>query len=137
MAVIEREKLRVYDYVSDCYKVSAQAIVYMNVIHPLETHDSAHVDHATGQVVGGAELDDGYNRRILPPINPRPPGRPRGKRIESQSQGVKLRRCSKCKEEGHYRNTCRNPRADVDAVYDGHVVHYEDFLGEEASNQWH
>jgi len=53
MAVIEREKLRVYDYVSDCYKVSAQAIVYMNAIHPLETHDSTHVDQGTDQVVGG------------------------------------------------------------------------------------
>ena len=53
MVVIEREKLRVYDYVSDCYKVSAQAIVYMNAIHPLETHDSTHVDQGTDQVVGG------------------------------------------------------------------------------------
>ena len=41
MVVIEREKLRVYDYVNDCYKHSAQAIVYMNVIHPLETHGSS------------------------------------------------------------------------------------------------
>jgi len=71
MAIIERKKLRVYDYVSDCYKLSTQAIVYMNAIHPLETHDSVHVDHWTGQVVEGEELDDGYNRRILPPINPR------------------------------------------------------------------
>jgi len=48
MTVIERKKLRVYDYVSDCYKFSAQAIVYLNVICPLETHDSAHVDDGTG-----------------------------------------------------------------------------------------
>jgi len=82
MAAIEREKLQVYDYVSDCYKLSAQEIVYMNAIHPLETHDSAHVDHRTGKVVRGKELDDGYNRRILPPINPRPSGRPHVRRIE-------------------------------------------------------
>jgi len=48
MAIIEREKLRVYDYVSDCYKLSAQVIVYLNVTHPVETHDSAHVDDSTG-----------------------------------------------------------------------------------------
>jgi len=91
---------------------------------------------ATSQVVGGVELDDGYSRRILPPINPRPAGRPRVKRIKSQSQGVKLQRCSKCKQEGHYRNTCRNPRADFDAGYDGDVVHVEDLLWGDASNQW-
>ena len=102
MAITEREKLGVYDYVSDCYKVSAQALVYMNAIHPLETHDSAHVDQRTGQVVRGEEMDDGYNRRILPPINPCPSGRPRVRRIESQRQGVKLRKCSNCGEEGHY-----------------------------------
>ena len=91
MTAIEREKLRVYDYVSDCYKHSAQAIVYMNAIHPLETHNSTHVDDGTGQVVEGEELDDEHNRHILPPINPRPSRRPRVKRIESQRQGVKLR----------------------------------------------
>ena len=53
------------------------------MLQPLETHDSAHVDDGTGQVVGGAELDDGYSRRILPPIKPHPFGRLRVKRIES------------------------------------------------------
>jgi len=137
MTAIEREKLRVYDYVSDCYKHSAQAIVYMNAIHPLETHDSAHVDDGTDQVVGGEELDDEHNKRILPPINPCPSGRPRVKRIESQRQGVKLRRCSNSAEEGHYRNTCRNPYADFHSGYEGAVVHMEDLLGGEASTNWH
>jgi len=72
MAVIEREKLSVYDYVGECYKGSAQGIVFLNIMPSMETHDSTHVNDSTGEVVGGEELDDGHNRRILPPINPRP-----------------------------------------------------------------
>ncbi|KAJ8421196.1 LOW QUALITY PROTEIN: hypothetical protein Cgig2_011715 [Carnegiea gigantea] len=72
MAVIDKHKLWVYDYVRDCYKAGSQNTIYINNTHPIETHDSATVDNATGLVVEGEALDDGYNRRILPPINPRP-----------------------------------------------------------------
>ncbi|KAJ8433208.1 hypothetical protein Cgig2_023160 [Carnegiea gigantea] len=122
MAVIEREKFNVYDYVSPCYKAPMQRTIYMNVIHPMETHDVGIVDGDTGHVGGGDELDEDFNRRILPPKNPRGAGRSRKRRIESQTQGVKARRCSKCGELGHYKNTCRNSRADVDADYVGDIV---------------
>ncbi|KAJ8430905.1 hypothetical protein Cgig2_008408 [Carnegiea gigantea] len=69
-------KLWVYDYVGDCYKVGSQSMRHMNRIHPMETYDSVAVDNTTGLVVGGEALDDRYNRRILPPLNPRPQGRP-------------------------------------------------------------
>ena len=59
--VIENQKLWVYDYVSNYYKATMQRIVYLNVVHLMETHDSAHVDDRTGLVIGGKELDDGYN----------------------------------------------------------------------------
>jgi len=36
-------------------------MMYMNSMHPMETHDSATVDNATGLVVCGEALDDGYN----------------------------------------------------------------------------
>jgi len=39
MAVIEKEKLRVYNYVYSCYKALTQRINYLNVVHPMETHD--------------------------------------------------------------------------------------------------
>ena len=94
----------------------------------METHDSATVDDVTGLVVGGEALDDGYNRRILPSINPRPQGRPRQRRIESQTQGVQIRRCSKCGESGHYRSMCRNPRADFNADDRGVLVAVEDLF---------
>ena len=87
----------------------------MNSIHPMETHNSVTVDNATGLVVGREALDDRYNRRILPPLSPRPQGRPRKRRIESQRQGIQLWKCSKCEEVGHYRNTWRNPCADFNA----------------------
>ncbi|KAJ8430892.1 hypothetical protein Cgig2_003885 [Carnegiea gigantea] len=73
--LIHKQKLWVYDYVSDCYKAVSQSTIYMNSIHPMETHDFATVDDATGLLVGGEALDDGYNRRILPPLNPHPQGR--------------------------------------------------------------
>ncbi|KAJ8435759.1 LOW QUALITY PROTEIN: hypothetical protein Cgig2_003181 [Carnegiea gigantea] len=120
--------LVVYDYVSDCYKAATQNMIYMNNIHPMETHDSTTVDNAVGMVVGGEALDDGYNRRILPLINPRPQGISRKRRIESQRQGVQARRCSKCGEVGHYRNTCRNPRADFNADETNVVVPVEDLF---------
>ena len=101
----------------------------MNIVHPMETHDMATVDDRTGCVVGGKALDDEYNCHILPPTNPRKRGRPKSTRRESQTQGVQLRRCSKCRELGHYKNSCRNPRADFDADYEGDVVAVEDLLG--------
>ncbi|KAJ8425186.1 hypothetical protein Cgig2_004690 [Carnegiea gigantea] len=61
------------------------------------------------------KLDVEYNRCILPPNNGRQFGRPYSKRMESQSQGEKGRRCSKCSEVGHTRRICHNARADFDA----------------------
>ncbi|KAJ8425181.1 hypothetical protein Cgig2_010790 [Carnegiea gigantea] len=91
MVVIEREKLSVYDYVNPYYKAPTQRTIYMNVIHPMETHDTGVVDGDTGLVVGGNDLDEDFNRRILPPKNPRGAGRPGKRRIESQTQGLKPR----------------------------------------------
>jgi len=99
----------VYDYVSVCYKLPTQNTYYMNSIHPMETHDIASVDERSRRVVSGEALDDEFNRRILPPTNPRKRGRPKSKMRESQNQGVQSKRCSKYGEVGHYKNTCRNP----------------------------
>ncbi|KAJ8447988.1 LOW QUALITY PROTEIN: hypothetical protein Cgig2_028864 [Carnegiea gigantea] len=82
----------------------------------------------TGRVVGGDDLDDNYDRCILPPTNGRQLGRPPSKRKESQMQAIKSQRFSKCSEVGHTRRTCRNPRADFNANYKGNVVEVEDLL---------
>ena len=129
MTVIRKEKKWVYDYVNVCYKSGTQRLCYMNTVHPMETHDMGSVDDRTGRVTGGDGLDDNFNRRILPPINPRKRSRPKSTRRESQTQGVRTNTCSKCHEPGHKRTTCRNPRADVDADYEGDLVLVEDLLG--------
>ncbi|KAJ8446954.1 hypothetical protein Cgig2_006582 [Carnegiea gigantea] len=82
----------------------------------------------TGQVVGGDKLDDDYDRCILPLTNGRQPGRPPSKRRESQTQGTRSQRCSKCGEGGHTRRTYRNPRANFDANYKGDIVEVEALL---------
>ncbi|KAJ8432189.1 hypothetical protein Cgig2_013731 [Carnegiea gigantea] len=122
MAVIEREKLYVYDYVNPCYKAPTQRTIYMNAIHPIEIHDTGVVDGDTGLVLGGDDLDEDFNRHILPPKNPRGAGRLRKRRIESQTQGLKPHRCFKCGDLGHCKNICRNPRADFDADYPSDVI---------------
>jgi len=76
MAVIDREKWSVHEYVYSCYKAPTRRTIYMNVIHPKETYDSGVVDGDTGLVVGGDDVDEDFNRRILPPKNPRGPRRP-------------------------------------------------------------
>ena len=128
MAVIEREKLYVYDYVNPCYKAPTQRTIYMNAIHSTETHDTGVVDGDTGLIVGGDDLDEDFNKHILPPKNLRGAGRPRKRRVESQTQGLKPRRCSKCGDLGHYKNTCCNPRLDFDADYPGDIVLVEDLF---------
>jgi len=37
----------------------------------MKTHDMVMVDDRTGRAIGGEALDDEFNYRILPPINPR------------------------------------------------------------------
>ena len=94
----------------------------------METHNMAVVDGKIGLVVGGDELDEDYNRCILPPNNDRHPSKPLSKRGESQTQDKKAQRCFKWREVGHIRRTCHNLRADFNASYEGEVVNVEDLF---------
>ncbi|KAJ8447200.1 hypothetical protein Cgig2_030431 [Carnegiea gigantea] len=107
---------------------TTQQIIYNQLVHLMETHDMGTVDAKAGRVVDRYELDDDYDRCILPPTNGRRSGRSPSNRRDSQMQGTRSRRCSKCGEVGHTRHTCRNPRADFDANYEGDVVKVEDLL---------
>lgn len=73
-------------------------------------------------MVGGEELDDEFDRCILPPNNGRQPGTPPSKRRESQVQDRKSRKCSKCGEIGQTRHTYRNSHANFDASYEVDIV---------------
>jgi len=79
--------------------------VTYELVHPMKTHDMGTVDSKTGQVVGGDDLDDDYDRCILPPTNGRQPGRLPSKHRESQTQRIKSQRCSKGGEVGHTTRT--------------------------------
>jgi len=69
MIIIEKEKLWVYDYIYPCYKALTQRIIYLNVVHSIESLDSGTVDDNIGAVFLGKQLDEDFNRRILPPKN--------------------------------------------------------------------
>ncbi|KAJ8423409.1 hypothetical protein Cgig2_020946 [Carnegiea gigantea] len=128
LVVITKANLWVYDYVHPIYKTTTQQIMYNQLVHLIETHNIGTVDGKTGQVVGGDDLDDNYDCCILPPNNGRQPSRPPSKRKESQTQGKRSQRCSKCGEVGCTSCTCHNPCADFDASYEGDVVQLEDLL---------
>lgn len=49
-----------------------KSMIYMNSIHPIETHDSTTMENVMGLVVGGQGLHEGYDQRILLLINPCP-----------------------------------------------------------------
>ena len=57
-----------YEFVSDYYKSSMEGKIYLNLVHLIETHDSAHLDEPSDLVVGGKELNDGFNITIYLPI---------------------------------------------------------------------
>lgn len=48
---------------------------------------------------------------LLPPSSRRPGGRPRKRRVPSSGEATKKRICSRCKQDGHNRQTCKNPIA--------------------------
>ena len=128
LAVIAKVNLWVYDWVHPIYKTATQKVIYNQLVHPMETHDMGIVDGKAGLVVYGEELDEDYNRCILPSINDRHLGRPPLKRRESQTHDKKVRRCSKCGEVGHTRRTCCNSWTDFHASYEGDFVENEDLL---------
>ncbi|KAJ8444538.1 hypothetical protein Cgig2_000817 [Carnegiea gigantea] len=82
----------VYDYIHPIYKTATHQFIYDQLVHPIEAYNMRKVNDRIGLMVGGEELDEDYNRCILPPINGRHPGRPSSKHRESQTQDKKVRR---------------------------------------------
>ncbi|KAJ8430488.1 hypothetical protein Cgig2_004681 [Carnegiea gigantea] len=65
-------------------------IIYNQLVHPMETHDMGIVEGKSGMVVSGDDLDDDYNRCILPPNNGRHPGRTPSKRRDYEGDVVEV-----------------------------------------------
>jgi len=53
----------------------------------METKDSAEVEGGTSMIVGGEELDNQFNRRILPHNNPRLQGKPVSGELNHNGKG--------------------------------------------------
>ena len=49
------------------------------------------------------------NRIVLPPVQRRLSGRRRTKRRPSVGETLQTRKCSRCQQYGHNRQTCQNP----------------------------
>lgn len=67
LAVIAKMSLWVYEYMHPIYKTVTEEIIYNPMVQQMETHDMGKVDAKSGRVVGGDDVDDDYNRCILPP----------------------------------------------------------------------
>ncbi|XP_028784272.1 uncharacterized protein LOC114740315 [Neltuma alba] len=72
----------VYEYVEDCYKISAQEKIYGRSMVPVVTIDMPNPNDYRFENLVEQTL-------LLPPNTSRPPGRPRTKRQESQFQNKK------------------------------------------------
>ena len=70
MVATKHAKLWVYDFVSYYYKPLMQRWIYLNVVYPMETHDSARVDDAMTIIADRGELDGNRSQKVLPPDNP-------------------------------------------------------------------
>ena len=80
------------------YKNDTLLIAYAEEIHPVGDQSFWEVPVDIQSII------------VKPPIYRIPVGRPRNQRIPSTGEEVvNTRRCSRCKQIGHNRATCRNP----------------------------
>ncbi|KAF7836865.1 Protein FAR1-RELATED SEQUENCE 4 [Senna tora] len=96
IAVLECTGRSLYDYCSRYFTVENYQLTYAESIRPVTNFDRP--------------LFLGESTSIVtPPSTKRPPGRPKVKPVESESVEITKRQlqCSKCKEQGHNRKTCK------------------------------
>ncbi|XP_010265359.1 PREDICTED: uncharacterized protein LOC104603111 [Nelumbo nucifera] len=97
--------LNIYDFVEECYLKKIQQAIYSKHIFAMPNSDMP--DFSNESV---SFMSNGVNHNVvnlLPPKQKRQPGRLRTKRIESQPIERREIHCSRCRESGHYRRTCR------------------------------
>ncbi|KAH7836597.1 hypothetical protein Vadar_003291 [Vaccinium darrowii] len=93
-------------------KKEMQQVIYDNTMSPVPLHDmpplsSLGPSHETSYtaVQGGESCMD---PALNPPSTKRQAGRPKKRRIESQTQDKGTVFCSRCREPGHNRTTCKS-----------------------------
>ncbi|MQL96740.1 hypothetical protein Taro_029423 [Colocasia esculenta] len=85
----------VYDHVSPFYTTNTYRVAYAVTIIPINNNDMSYMN-----------IND---IQVKPPITKRLPGLPRKKRIPSRGEAEHIYICSRCKQEGNNKRTCRNP----------------------------
>ena len=104
-AVIRPLRHDVYEYISPCFHVSTQHLIYSGQFQPLPMHNMS-------KVCENGTLQDG-RCNVFPSLQPpqmrRPPERPRKRHIESQFSHKRVIHCSWCNGIGHNRSKCNNP----------------------------
>ncbi|KAH7856666.1 hypothetical protein Vadar_004037 [Vaccinium darrowii] len=97
----------IYDMVDPMMTKDMQIVIYDNSMSPVPLHDMPPVSSLEPNcmtVDGVACTDPALN----PPAVRRQAGRPRKRRIESQTQEKATVTCSRCREPGHNRSTCQS-----------------------------
>ncbi|MQM19210.1 hypothetical protein Taro_052209, partial [Colocasia esculenta] len=89
-----------YNHVSPLYTTNTYRAAYVVTVNPTNNNDMPCMN-----------IND---IQVKPPITKRLPRRPRKKRIPSRGEAEHIYICSRCKQEGHNRRTCRNPMLQED-----------------------
>jgi len=118
LAIILSRKYNPQEYAKQFFTLNAYRLTYANAImHPLSkqyTSPLQQIDLATIEAVEAIDDDSEFDEdTVLPPNTRRPPGRPKKRRIRSSTENdenaapQRINRCSRCKQTGHSKRTCR------------------------------
>lgn len=97
LAVLKELNVSAYLFCSKYYTVSALEATYKDTIHLPEGLCDWEVS------------EEVKCRKVLPPTTKWSGGRPKRERTPFLGEEQQIRKCSKCGEHGHNRQTCKNP----------------------------
>ncbi|KAF5942691.1 hypothetical protein HYC85_020333 [Camellia sinensis] len=104
--------LSVYDAVDPMLTRQTQLVIYASIMSPVPLND---IPSSVAPIVAVQGTNDSasttstLSMALFPPTTKRPPGRPKKKRMESQSLEKNTVYCGRCWEPGHNRATCKSP----------------------------
>ncbi|KAH7842268.1 hypothetical protein Vadar_003374 [Vaccinium darrowii] len=108
---IQNSGFCIYDMVDPMMSKSTQILIYENSMSPVPLHDMPPLSSFDPSNLSSYITDEGVTCTdpvINPPSTKRGSGRPKKRRIESQTQERDTVNCSRCREPGHNRSTCKS-----------------------------
>eukprot|EP00262_Sarcandra_glabra_P019605 TRINITY_DN7450_c0_g1_i2.p1 TRINITY_DN7450_c0_g1~~TRINITY_DN7450_c0_g1_i2.p1 ORF type:complete len:157 (-),score=4.58 TRINITY_DN7450_c0_g1_i2:32-481(-) len=96
IAVFDRIGRSAYDYCRRYFTAECYRLTYLKSINPVPNIERPMQTDSSQVTV-----------QVLPPSTRRSPGRPRKRRIRSKDIIRRSLHCSRCKEVGHNRSTCK------------------------------